>query len=70
MAITPFRYLDYGHPLTLRGCYENMDKYDLEKYEVEMYECSEYLCNGVTNGSFNLGLLLILPLAIVYIFYF
>ena len=56
-------------PLTLRGCYENMDKYNLEKFEVKVYDCNEFLCNGASDGFGNVGLFFFLPLIIVYIFW-
>ena len=54
--------------MTLRGCYENMDKYNLEKFEVKVYDCNEFLCNGASDGFGNVGLFFFLPLIIVYIF--
>ena len=58
----------WSDAMTLRGCYENMDKYNLEKFEVKVYDCNEFLCNGASDGFGNVGLFFFLPLIIVYIF--
>ena len=69
-AIQSHNFAEYRAPLILRGCHENMDKYDLDEFEVKEYECDEFLCNGSSDGLGNVGLfsLFFLPLTIMFIF--